>query len=71
MFQQFTQDGFAALREEWQQYHIHQDQAVELQMADGQTVNGIARGVTLNGELCVETTQGMRHFNSGEVGAQR
>ncbi len=71
MLQQFTQDGFAALREEWQQYHIHQDRTIELQMADGQTVNGIARGVTLNGELCLETTQGMRYFNSGEVGVPR
>ena len=71
VLQQFTQGGFTTLREEWQQYHIHQDQAVELQMADGQTVNGIARGVTLNGELCLETLQGIRHFNSGEVGVQR
>lgn len=71
MLQQFTQDGFAALREEWQQYHLNQNQAVELQMADGQTVNGIARGVTLDGELCLETAQGMRNFNSGEVGVQQ
>ena len=71
VLQQFTQGGFAVLREEWQQCHINQDQAIELQMADGQTVNGIARGVTLNGELCLETTKGMRHFNSGEVGVQR
>ncbi|MEO7622213.1 MAG: biotin--[acetyl-CoA-carboxylase] ligase [Gallionella sp.] len=71
VLQQFTQDGFAALREEWQQHHIYQDRAIELQLADGQTVNGIARGVTLNGELCLETPQGMRHFNSGEVGVPR
>jgi BirA family biotin operon repressor/biotin-[acetyl-CoA-carboxylase] ligase len=71
VLQQFTQDGFAALREEWQQHHIYQDRAIELQLADGQTVNGIARGVTLNGELCLETSQGVRHFNSGEVGVPR
>jgi BirA family biotin operon repressor/biotin-[acetyl-CoA-carboxylase] ligase len=70
VLQQFAQGGFAALREEWQRYHIHQDMPVRLQTADGQTVNGIARGVSDTGELCLETTQGMRRFNSGEVGAR-
>jgi BirA family biotin operon repressor/biotin-[acetyl-CoA-carboxylase] ligase len=68
---QFAQGGFAALREEWERYHIYQDKVIELQMADGQTVSGIACGVSASGELCLETTQGMRHFNSGEVGVPR
>jgi len=41
-----------------------------LHMADGQTVNGIARGVSDSGELCMETEQGTRRFNSGEVGVR-
>ena len=71
VLQQFAQDGFATLREEWERYHIYQDQAIKLQMPNGQTVSGIARGVSASGELCLETTQGVRHFNSGEVGVQR
>lgn len=65
--QQFAQGGFAALRNEWEQYHIHQNTPIQMQMADGQLVSGIARGVSDSGELCLETAQGMRRFNSGEV----
>jgi BirA family biotin operon repressor/biotin-[acetyl-CoA-carboxylase] ligase len=71
VLQQFAQGGFAALREEWERYHIHQDMPIQLQMADGQTVNGIVRGVSASGELCLETAQGMRRFNSGEVGVRQ
>lgn len=67
VLQQFSQEGFAALRSEWEQCHIHQDRPVQMLMADGQTVSGIARGVSDSGELCLETAQGMRRFNSGEV----
>jgi len=68
--QQFAQGGFAAFREEWEHCHINQDMPVRLHMADGQTVNGIARGVSDSGELCMETEQGTRRFNSGEVGVR-
>lgn len=71
VLQQFAQGGFAPLRDEWERYHIHQDRPINLQMPDGATVGGIARGVSDNGELCLETAQGMRRFNSGEVGVRR
>lgn len=67
VLQQFAQGGFAVLRSEWEQCHIHQNRPVQIQMADGQLVTGIARGVSDSGELCLETEQGMRHCNSGEV----
>jgi BirA family biotin operon repressor/biotin-[acetyl-CoA-carboxylase] ligase len=67
VLQQFSAQGFAALRSEWEQHHIHQDRAIQLQMANGQIVRGIARGVGDNGELCLETPQGLQRFNSGEV----
>jgi BirA family biotin operon repressor/biotin-[acetyl-CoA-carboxylase] ligase len=68
VLQQFAKNGFAGLREEWERYHFHQNRQVRLQLGDGQTVSGVVRGVGDNGELCLETTQGMRRFNSGEVG---
>lgn len=71
VMQQFAKSGFAALREEWERYHFHQNKPISLQMGDGQTVSGIARGLSDNGELCLETAQGMRRFNSGEVGVRR
>ena len=70
VLRQFAQDGFAAFREEWERYHIHRDMPIRLHLADGQTVNGIARGVSDSGELCMDTAQGRRRFNSGEVGVQ-
>jgi len=68
--QQFEKSGFAALHEEWEQYHFHQNMPIELKMGNEQMVTGIARGVSDKGELCLETAQGMRQFNSGVVGIQ-
>lgn len=65
--QQFAQGGFSSLRSEWEHCHIHQNKQVQMQMADGQLVSGIARGVSDHGELCLETAHGIRYFNSGEV----
>ncbi len=66
----FAQGGFAPFREEWEQYHAHQNRPISLKMADGKTVTGIARGVSDSGELSLETALGMRSFNSGEIGAR-
>src|SRR3989338_5588744 len=68
VLREFARDGFAASRAEWERHHIHRNKPVQLRMADGSAVSGIARGVSDNGELCLETVQGVRHFNSGEVG---
>ena len=68
---QFERGGFASLRAEWERRHIHRDKAIGLHLADGSTVDGIARGVGDGGELRLETAQGMRSFNSGEVGVRR
>jgi BirA family biotin operon repressor/biotin-[acetyl-CoA-carboxylase] ligase len=69
--QQFEQGGFAALRSEWEQCHIHQNKPIQMQMANGQMVSGIARGVSDSGELCLETAKGLQRFNSGEVKGMR
>ncbi|HCI13365.1 MAG: biotin--[acetyl-CoA-carboxylase] ligase [Gallionellales bacterium GWA2_60_142] len=71
VLRQFGQDGFAPFRGEWERRHLHQDQPVELHLADGSEVDGIARGAGDGGELRIETAQGMRTFNSGEVGVRR
>ena len=71
VLRQFAQSGFAAFGGEWERYHIHQNQPMQLRMADGSVVTGIARGVSESGELRLETAQGMRQFNSGEAGGLR
>ncbi|HEX5337030.1 MAG TPA: biotin--[acetyl-CoA-carboxylase] ligase [Gallionella sp.] len=70
VLQRFEQEGFSALRTEWEQYHAYQNLPISLQMPDGSAVDGIARGVGDNGELRLETDTGMRSFNSGEVGVR-
>jgi BirA family biotin operon repressor/biotin-[acetyl-CoA-carboxylase] ligase len=66
----FAHAGFAALRAEWEQYHVQQNQPVQLHLPDGSVNNGIARGASDDGQLRLETAQGIRQFNSGEVGVR-
>jgi BirA family transcriptional regulator, biotin operon repressor / biotin---[acetyl-CoA-carboxylase] ligase len=67
---EFAVAGFMNMRAEWEQHHAQQDMQVLLQMPDGATIRGIALGVSDNGELRLETAQGIRQFNSGEVGVR-
>ena len=70
VLQQFGQGGFSEFRNEWEGYHAHQNRPVQLHMPDDTTVSGVARGVNDGGELCLESAQGMRYLNSGEVGVR-
>ncbi len=63
----FAAQGFTPLREEWQQLHAYRDQAVRLELPDGQGITGIARGVAEDGALLLETVTGMTRHHSGEV----
>jgi BirA family biotin operon repressor/biotin-[acetyl-CoA-carboxylase] ligase len=63
----FGRDGFDSLRVEWQQLHAHQNMPVQLMLADGQTVTGVARGVADDGALLLETVSGVGRHHSGEV----
>ena len=65
---EFSRNGFAALKEQWEEHHAHRDAQVFLQMPDGTQVSGIARGVSDGGELRLETEQGIRQYHVGEVG---
>ncbi len=64
---EFSAHGFAALRAEWESHHALQNQPVRLLLPDGSSVAGIARGVTEDGALKLETVHGMQFFNAGEV----
>ncbi len=71
MLERFGKDGFAPFRSAWEQYNMHRERTVHLHMPDDSWVSGIVRGVSDSGALCVETAQGLRQFNSGEVQGQR
>lgn len=62
----FESTGFVQMREEWERLHAYQGSQVRLTSAES-TVEGIARGITANGELLLETQMGVRHFSAGEV----
>ncbi len=68
MLDEFARYGFVNMRADWEARHAWQDAAISLNMPDGSVIAGIARGVSANGELLLETAQGVRSFNSGEVG---
>jgi BirA family biotin operon repressor/biotin-[acetyl-CoA-carboxylase] ligase len=63
----FSQQGFSALRTEWQELHAQQDQPVQLLLPDGKVIHGIARGVAEDGALLLETAGGVSRYHSGEV----
>lgn len=67
VLEEFAAHGFAALREEWESYHGLQNHPVKMLMPDGSGVTGVARGVDEDGMLLLETAQGVRRFNAGEV----
>jgi len=71
VLQQYTNGGFATLRSEWEKYHFYQNHEIQLQISENVTIKGIARGVSNNGELFMETAHGLRSFSSGEVRTRR
>ena len=64
---EFASNGFSALRAEWESHHAMQGKTVRLRLPDGKTRIGVARGVTGNGALVLETAEGMQTINSGEM----
>ena len=64
---EFSLNGFAGLRAEWQGYHAMQNQPVQVLMPNGSKVEGVVRGVANDGALELETMQEIKRFNVGEV----
>jgi BirA family biotin operon repressor/biotin-[acetyl-CoA-carboxylase] ligase len=64
---EFAEQGFAALREEWEGYHVYQNRAVKMLMPDGAVVVGVVRGINEAGALRVQTDRGVQEFNAGEI----
>jgi BirA family biotin operon repressor/biotin-[acetyl-CoA-carboxylase] ligase len=70
---EFARRGFAGLREEWESYHLYQNEEVKLLMPDGANIQGTVLGVTDEGALLLETPcrvtgqPEMRVFHAGEI----
>ena len=71
VFAEYTEHGFAAILPRWASYDALNGTAVRVLDANGEGVDGIARGVNGRGELVVETDSGTLEFQSGEVSVRR
>jgi BirA family biotin operon repressor/biotin-[acetyl-CoA-carboxylase] ligase len=73
VMREFAADGFAALREEWESYHLYQNRSVQLLLPDASVVQGVVRGVNQDGALSVEINSAVtgkpeiRIFHAGEI----
>lgn len=65
--QQFEQQGFLGLRDEWLSHHAYQQKAVRMLMPNGTETPGTVKGVAEDGILLVETAFGLQRFSAGEI----
>ena len=64
----FEDAGLAPFRQPWEDAHRYQGEAVTVTLPAGSgAVSGIVLGIAPNGALRLETSAGVREFNSGEV----
>jgi BirA family biotin operon repressor/biotin-[acetyl-CoA-carboxylase] ligase len=66
-FERFGAQGFAPFREAWCEADAYRDMAVTLYEGGTVTEHGIGRGVDAQGQLLLETAQGLRTIASGDV----
>jgi BirA family biotin operon repressor/biotin-[acetyl-CoA-carboxylase] ligase len=64
---QFSEQGFAPFREEWDRSHVYQDKMVRVRMPDQSQVEGKVRGIGEDGALLLHTRTGLRRFYGGEM----
>ena len=64
----FESNSFEHFQDEWQSYDALQDQAISINLRDGESIFGRAKGVNNSGALEVITEEdGIKTFSSGEV----
>ncbi|WP_417226967.1 bifunctional biotin--[acetyl-CoA-carboxylase] ligase/biotin operon repressor BirA [Amphritea sp.] len=66
VLEQFSQQGFAAFKDEWQAVNAHHNQVVSLNLGNRQAL-GICRGVDQNGALLLEMDGELQAYHGGEV----
>jgi BirA family biotin operon repressor/biotin-[acetyl-CoA-carboxylase] ligase len=64
--QQFERQGFDAFATEWRAADALVGKAVRVNL-DGNSVSGHARGIDLDGALCVQTREGLQRFLTGDA----
>lgn len=64
--EEYDRTGFAVFRDRWERRHGFQHKPVTIHIGE-QRVDGIVRGVALDGRLEVATDSGLQRFSAGEV----
>src|SRR5690606_24722955 len=64
---EFENNGFEKLREEWIAHHAFHHQPVLMLLPDGRQSHGIVVDVASDGVLMVETATGIQRFAAGEI----
>jgi BirA family transcriptional regulator, biotin operon repressor / biotin---[acetyl-CoA-carboxylase] ligase len=67
----FERRGLEALREDWESMHAHAGARLRVRLADGRVVTGIARGVSSDGALRLQTGRGLRALAGERVVSAR
>ena len=66
VLEQFSQQGFGPLQQEWNRRDAFKGRAVRLILPSSE-IKGVCAGVNEKGELQLETEAGLQSFNAGEV----
>ena len=66
VLQQFSEQGFCAFVDEWQQMNAHSNQVISLHIGNRQE-QGVCRGVDSSGALLLEADGELKSFHGGEV----
>jgi len=64
---EFSAEGFAPFREEWDRLHVYHDKMVRVRMPDKSEIEGRVQGVADDGALLLHTRAGPRKFYGGEM----
>jgi BirA family biotin operon repressor/biotin-[acetyl-CoA-carboxylase] ligase len=73
VMREFSKSGFTALRQEWENNHLYQNEIVQLMQPDAKIVTGIVRGVNHEGalmldiEVVADGRREIRIYHAGEV----
>jgi BirA family biotin operon repressor/biotin-[acetyl-CoA-carboxylase] ligase len=71
VLEQYSADGFAPLRMEWQRRHAYQQKPVQLLLPDRSTVRGEVIGVDADGALVLDAGGRRLRFVTGEVSLRK
>jgi BirA family transcriptional regulator, biotin operon repressor / biotin---[acetyl-CoA-carboxylase] ligase len=63
----FAAGGFAALKPEWEGYHLLSGQPVWVTLSEDEAIGAVVAGVDDDGSLLAQTATGLRRFQSGDV----